>query len=104
MIVNERKIQQLKITFNHYIFFRNLIDSVLKGSLTPLPGEAKVWETPKGRSPECEFGEATAILKTLKLNPNAAVFEFPSPTSSDDEGINSEDVNADANAGEEILR
>jgi len=77
---------------------RNLIDSVLKGSLTPLPGEAKVWETPKGRSPECEFGEATAILKTLKLNPNAAVFEFPSPTSSDDEGINSEDVNADANA------
>ena len=49
----------------------------------PLPGvTGLVWETPKRRSPECEFGEATAILKTLKLNPNARAFEFTSPTGS----------------------
>ena len=42
-----------------------------------IAGDCRVWITP-ARSPDCEFGDATAMFKSLQLNPNAAVFQIPS--------------------------
>ena len=71
----------------------------MKPSQLPLPGDSQIWETPKRRSPECEFGDATAILKSLKLNPDAAVFEFTSPTNSNPPDLDLERNDVDTISG-----
>jgi len=49
-----------------------ILEAVAKPSCIPLPGDVGLWVTPRGKSPDLEFADGTAVFKLL--NPHAAEF------------------------------